>query len=763
MRAFHLLLLPLVLVLVGASACWAAPKVKAEAGYANLYSPARPVPVRVHLSSPASEPAFRGALLLEAWQEEGGAPRCIHALQEVELGPGSAKSYLLEFRPDRSMGVRLRLFNEKGELVTEEAFGYGSELLEVPPGVPLVGTLRVPEGRTPLYWPNTYQHRKATDFTMPSGAVAVQVEPGLLAPGGLEGLSALVIGAGQSLEGEQLRALRAWLRGGGQLLIAPGSRPLDEDHPLSPLLPFTAKSQRRVRSAVAQFEQSGGEGSASLLTGIVRQGAWVTHAAPDGTPVLVTRGLGRGRVSLLTASLKAPALGSEEVRGALFERAFVLASAQPRGAGRIDVLEQASLHANLKTAESAVDRSWIVFLVLAFLLVVGPVDYAIWRWRPSPRMTWITLVASSLGFSALAFLVGTRGTGPGLACRSTWVVDCYPDGSAVVDGAVVVAGRRHSSFALKAEGMRFYPSGTPESGAARLQGDLLFGPGEVRFNLGLGACLPLRIRGSAPDVGPPVRAQRLESNRIRIDKEWGESSVDVFVVTAKGHSRTRVSDEPTFVSLSDIADHSRVDLPLVDEEGLMHESALGAGLWTTAGRTLVEVCEPGGFGGFSAFNDPTDAISWGLERSPWLARGHVVVIVKIRKGPGFLKGKDLPRDVAQGGVTYYRIHLPPQQESVPERSAEPSLGTSTKPSPADPGGAGQGDEEPDDESPDDESPDDESPGDEEDPEKDADPSKSPAGDPDPEREERSDPDEVGLREPNRGERGASLGARGERS
>ncbi len=618
MRTLPPRLLAPLLVLACGAVSWAGPKLEAEAGYAKLYSPARPIPIRVHLSLPAGEAAFRGALLLEAWQEEGGAPRCIHALEEVELGPGSAKQYLLGFRADRSQGVRLRLFDLKGELVSEQVFAYGVELQETPPGVPLVGTLRAKEGRTPLYWPNTYTHRKPQDSSSPSGAVALEIAPELLAPGGLEGLSALVIGEGQTLEGEQLRALEAWLREGGQLLVAPGSRPLDEDHPLSQLLPLIAKSQRRVRGAVVEFETSEGEGSASLITGVVRQGAWVTHAAPDGTPVLVTAGLGRGRVTLLTASLKAPALGSEEVRAALFARAFALPGLSPRGAPRVDVLEQASLRTDLAGAEAAVDRSWILILVAAFLLVVGPIDYLLWRWRPGPRMTWVTLTASSLGFSALAFLVGTRGTGPGLEARSTWIVDAFPDGSAVADGILVVAGRRHSSFGIKGRpGLRFYASGTPESGEARLQGDLLLNGDEVRFNLGLGACLPLRVRGSLDQLPAPIRVQRRGPDRIEIENTSGESFVDVVVVTAAGHERVRVPEEGKVVSLDSIGKHSRITLSLVDSEGLMLQSAEGAGLWTSAAQILTKSCQTGGFGGFSAFNDPVAAADWGLERSAW--------------------------------------------------------------------------------------------------------------------------------------------------
>lgn len=664
-----LLLLVPALLGVGIAPAWAAPQLEAEVGYARLYAPARPLPVQVHLSSAAGEPAFKGALLLEAWQEEGGAPRCIHALREVELGPGSAKSYLLGFRPDRSKGVRLRLYDAKGEAVAEKVFAYGVEIEELPPGVPLVGTLRVPEGRTPLYWPRGYQHYGPKDESPPTGAAAVEVGPELLASGGLEGLSGLVIGVGQSLEGAQLSALQAWVREGGQLLIGPGSRPLDEDHPLGPLLPFSAKSQRRVRGAVSEFDSSGGDGSASLLTGVVRQGAWVTHAAPDGTPVLVTRALGRGRVTLCTASLQSPALGSEEVREGLFERAFVLSPVQPRGAGRVDVLEQVSLQGNLERAKSEVDRTWIALLILLFLFVVGPLDYFLWRWRPGPRMTWVNLTVSSLGFSALAFLVGTRGTGPGLEERSTWIVDCSPDGSAVVDGSLVVAGRRHSSFAIKGPGLRFYPSGTPEASEARLQGDLLLGEGEVRFNLGLGACLPLRIRGRAEGIEPPIRVERLGPQRIQIERVSDRSAVEVFVITSRGYLQTHLVDRKVVV-LDMLPEHSRIELPLVDEDGLMHQTAAVGVPWTTAAQTMVEQCQPAGFGGFSAFNDAVAGVGWGLDRSAWLARGHVVVVAKVRETPALLQGKDLPQNAAQSGWTYYRIHLAPEREVLAPDSAQ---------------------------------------------------------------------------------------------
>lgn len=660
-----------LLLLAYPALAWATPSLDAQAGYAAVYSPARPLPVRVQLSLPVGEAPFAGLLVLEAWQEEGGAPRCIHALREVELGPGSAKHYLLEFRPDRSKGVRLRLLDGKARIVAERVFAYGVELQETPPGVPLVGTLRVPEGRTALYWPNAYRHWSPEDTESPPGAVAVEVGRELLAPGGLGGLSGLVIAEGQSLEGPELQALEDWVYEGGQLLVAPGSRPLDEDHPLSGLLPFLPKSQRRVRGAVAEFEPAGGEGSASLLTGVRREGAWVTHAAPDGTPVVLSWSRGRGRVSLLTAALRAPALGSEEVRAALFARAFAFDELQPRGAPRVDVLEQSDLRPVRQGAEKEVDRAWIGLLVMAFLFVVGPLDYLLWRWRPGPRMTWITLTVSSLGFSALAFLVGTRGTGPGLEARATWIVDAFPDGSAAADGMFVVAGRRHSAYRLRSEqGLRFYLSGTPESGEARLQGDILLGPSEARFNLGLGACLPLRVRGRLSSFEAPLQARWVGAGQVELTRAPGvDGSVETLVVTAEGRQSLRVGTKPERVDLSALVRHSDRGISLVDEEGLMHQNPGGAGLWTSAARILREKCQ-GDLSGFSAFDDPIDGVHWGLERSAWLRRGHVVVIAKLRSTPGLVQSPDLSEALARRGLTFVRIQLAPEREGAPPEPAK---------------------------------------------------------------------------------------------
>ncbi|MBL4848126.1 MAG: hypothetical protein JKY65_21630, partial [Planctomycetes bacterium] len=658
------LLFTLLFLLASASLVGANPTLKAKVGYGSgLFAPAKPVPVRVSLSLGEGEPAFAGVLVLEAWQEEGGAPRCIHALEEVELGPGSAKSYLLGFRADRSKGVRLRLLKEN-KVVAEAVFAYGVELREVPPGVPFVATLRVKEGRTRLYWPTTFRHVAEKDTSTPTSGVAIEIGAEMLAPNGLEGLDALIVSEGQAVEPGAARALETWVREGGQLLVSPGPRILDEGHPLSRLLPFTATGQRRVRGAVFGLDAGEAEGSASLVTGRVKPGAWIGHSAPDGTPVLVSGALGRGRVSFLAIPLRDRALGPEEVRAALFAKAFLLGSLQPRGTERTDVLEQSSLALDLETASGRVDRTWISLLIILFLFVVGPLDYLLWRWRPGPRTTWITLIASSLGFSVLAFVVGTSGRGPGLEVQSTWVVDCFPDGTTALDGLVVFAGRRHASFSVDlAEGLRVYPSGVSDESAARLQGDLVILPRKLRFNLGLGACMPVRVRGLVATAAPPlpVAVRRLDGQEIEIENLSEEPYLDLVVVGRDGFLRRRLVKATVKIDLSRLESHGNLRVPFVDGEGLMRQAHDLRGLWPTAAAQLAAKAEKGGFGGFKAFAEPVEAISWGLDRSLWLERGHVVVIVKVRGSPNVLQGRDLPA-AAERGWTYYRVHLSPGVE-----------------------------------------------------------------------------------------------------
>jgi hypothetical protein len=535
-------------------------RVEVHAGYGpGVFARGRTCPVRVDLRLPAGSPEWRGTLSLEVLPLQRAELRpSVHDWIAVELGAGSAKRFLLTFRGDRARGVRVVLRTDAGDLAYSEEFSYQQGPCDLSAGLPLFGTLAV-EGQPPppVSWPgevadhllNATGLRHRLDNL--KRAAAVRVDPRVLdEPGGLAGIDALLVLEPPGLDAARIAELGAWVEEGGLLLVSAGKRGVQWSlDSIAELLPFEVTGLKLTPQALDGLENLPPKLSArpaSLLLGTPRRGAQVLVANRAGAPLVVSWPRGKGRVSVLTFSLRLGHL-DDSVRAAIVHAALPLPRLELQDADLFDALEASEQAALREAIEKRTSSAWVWWLILALVFVVGPVDYLVWRRWPNPKVTWGSLLVITLGFSVAAFYLGKRGSGRELQSQSVWIVDGLPgqdpDALRPVEGlfAVAAQGFRREVFLLP-ETLRFEPTGSPfwSGRSAAQQGHWGMHRNSALAALGLGSPLTLRVRGRAR-VSFPFSARWRPDGRLSLSSH---TKYDLSVVILRREGWIRESLRP---------------------------------------------------------------------------------------------------------------------------------------------------------------------------------------------------------------------------
>lgn len=659
-------------------------EVEVRAGYGRGVFPAgRTCPVHVELKLEAGAQPLRGILRIETLRsedEEGSSLPCVLDSLEVELGPGSAKQALLAFRHDAGPGVRLLLSDEQGQVRFERRLAFLDEPSALPAGVPIFGVLEGADGQSRSYWPASLAK------PLPSGdlgliannvtdAVAVAVPRDLLARvEGLAGLDALIVDGPPGLDARQSEALAAWVAEGGALLCASGTRGVNWSlDRLAPLLPLEPRRQVQVGDALRGLAEEGAPPGAALTLGPLRPGAEVLRETLGGDPLVIGRPTGRGWVSFLACGLDLPALGSAELRDELLGSTLPLPPAELTRP--LDVLERAALLDVVGALERATSAAWVGWLIFMLLLVVGPLDYAIWRRWPGARTTWGLLVVTSLGFSALAFALG-RGGDAELISESVWIVDgpadAVSDPQALVpvsvEGLFGVAAKSYRRLDLDlSAGLRWAPAGGSDREAPRSRRQAIWAlRGErVAAELGLGRPLALRVHGRL-QARFPFSARWLPDGRLELtNHSERDLRCSVFLLEGglvdqrlpAGATQAWRLELSTWQSLHPRQLYDESLPSACDERLLLTSSACRLG-----GARLVDELE--------------GSLAGGVDRSTWLEwdRRHALVVALSGAGdaPGWVSAR---KEALPGRARcVYRLQLLAPDAALPAREDEPVEG-----------------------------------------------------------------------------------------
>lgn len=411
-------------------------------------------------------PGFNGIVELDAGQGPVRIP--------LELPTNTRKRFSVPlFNPSRNfLSVDGRLFDDRGKLREEQA---AKRVTVQGWEVPLLGALPGSFAGAPGF-PEIPQQQAGWQPHV------ARLQPELFpdSPVALEGLNSLYLNTARALELKepQVRALQAWLHGGGQLVVAV-DQPADVNATpwLRALMPASLEgvAEAPLGSALQDWvlhgdwdpqfaykavdlqsvevlrsvgprrrrESAGADPYRSLtpdagVTGVpipvlrlrLRDGR-VVLGAPE-QPLIVEAPRGRGQVVLLAFNPEREPLKSWALRPWLFARladvpASLLAAEERQlmGGRGLDSV----FGAMIETRQvRKLPVGFLLLLLLAYLVVIGPFDQWWLKRINRPMLTWITFPVYVVLFSGLIYVIGYKLRAGVTEWNELHVVDVLPQG-----------------------------------------------------------------------------------------------------------------------------------------------------------------------------------------------------------------------------------------------------------------------------------------------------------------------------------------------
>ncbi len=371
-----------------------------RAGFDGLAKAGRWLPVRVTVANDG--PSFEGDVRLVT-ATPGGGPSVAYG-RAVDLPTRSRKLVqLLGPAPSSARDLRVELTANGREIAARQVsvrlLGASDFLVGMltDDDVPPAGLSSLRRGGGPV------SLARLAPADLPADPIALQA------------LDALVIRNATTgrLDQEQRAALRTWIEGGGQLVVAGGPSWRRTVEGVEDLLPVEGLWTREVKHlrAIGRYAAGPPPDETVLLTGGSPVAGARVFVEQDGSPIIAEHWRGRGRVTFLAADPALEPFPSWPGAEALWQRTLVggrpplLSLDEPMG-GMTEL--------QLRTALAQVmdlglpGPGWLAVFLLAYVACVGPLQYALLRRLDRREWAWLSFPALALGFAAVAYVGGGR-------------------------------------------------------------------------------------------------------------------------------------------------------------------------------------------------------------------------------------------------------------------------------------------------------------------------------------------------------------------
>jgi hypothetical protein len=331
--------------------------------------------------------------------------------------------------------------------------------------------------------------------------VAIDVPPSELPerPEGLGSFDCLILNDidTSSLTSHQRSALGMWVREGGRLVIGGGAGARRTVSGLSAaLLPVTPRDELQVNE-LPGLADLGGEpvrvpGPFLLSVGDLAEGR--TLAEQGDLPLVRERSVDSGRVNWVALDLAASPFDAWAGTASFWARLILSDAAYPQyippdvSPRQVRSSQMTNLLANMPSPPAAPGARGFPILLGAYIVLAGPVNYLILRWRYALRWAWATVLAITLLFMGAAFALGCLARSPGPVLTKIAIVAQQADGRTQADTYVGLLSPSHQAHEIEVMGgglvsaldPRYYESfpasNLPEAEVLFVQGD----PARVR-------------------------------------------------------------------------------------------------------------------------------------------------------------------------------------------------------------------------------------------------------------------------------------------
>lgn len=380
-----------------------------------------------------------------------------------------------------------------------------------------------------------------------------------------------------TLTPEQKTALEAWVHQGGQLVIGGGSGVLRTVAGLpESLLPLSPRDTTEVTALpeladFARAEEIRVPGPFVVATGQAEEGH--TLASQNGMPLVHERPISGGVVDFVALDLSTAPFDAWSGTTAFWERLLSPSATYPGWMVRDVSPRQAQAGpmsyalSNLPSLDLPSVRG-LGILLIVYIILIGPVNYLVLRWRNRLHWAWVTVPLLTIVFSAGAFGLGYALRGTDLVLNKIAIVGLHSDGTANVSSYVGIFSPSLQSYEIEVKGDSLIAplDSTYDSRGAssiNIPGEIVFlqsEPGRVRgLTVNQWSMQTFMTESTWPNLGRIVENLHFEGDQVvgTVRNETDHTLTDAVIVL-----------DQQFVRLGDIP--PRMEVPVA-----MNLSSLG--------------------------------------------------------------------------------------------------------------------------------------------------------------------------------------------
>lgn len=294
---------------------------------------------------------------------------------------------------------------------------------------------------------------------------------------------------------EQADALTGWVQQGGRLVVGGGAGAMQTAAGLpEALLPLTVQSTAEagpeVLEPLARFAKSDPvvhDGPFIVARGANPQGRVLVESA--SLPLVIEQSVGAGTVDFVVFDLAGLPFNGWPGTQIFWENLIGSSGSYPEylpfdmSARQMRANNLYYPLSNIPSLDLPSIRGLSILLIL-YILIVGPLNYFILRWRRKLQLAWVTIPVITLLFAGASFGIGYALRGNDLILNKIALIETNPDSDALVTSYMGLFSPRMQSYEVTVQGeslispMTGYDSNPWGATGANTGGQMVFVQGQ---------------------------------------------------------------------------------------------------------------------------------------------------------------------------------------------------------------------------------------------------------------------------------------------